>query len=43
MIDFSGVEKLFKAMMWCCIIFVPLGMWKVIELIGWVWERIANG
>jgi len=33
---FSGVKWLLQAMMILCVLFVPLGLWKAIELLIWL-------
>ena len=48
MIDFKraldGVEHLFGilcVLYTLCLLFVPLGIWKFIEIILWVWHNVS--
>lgn len=40
MIDFSPIEQLFKFMFILILIFVPLGIWKIIDIIIWLFIHI---
>jgi hypothetical protein len=37
---FDGVVNLFFVMAIACVIFIPLGLWKLVELIIWVTRHI---
>lgn len=37
---FDGLEALFKFIAALLIIFIPLGLWKLIDIIIWVWNHI---
>ena len=39
----KGVDALFKMMLWLLIVFVPLGLWKLIEIIYWLYTHITIG
>lgn len=38
-----GLEKVVGCATVMLVLFVPLGLWKLGELVWWLWERIANG
>lgn len=33
----------FVALLWLCVIFVPLGAWKAVELISWAVRHVHIG
>lgn len=37
---FEGIGRLFNTMLVCCIIFIPLGLWKLAEIIIWLWRHV---
>jgi hypothetical protein len=37
---FPDLTPLFKAAAWLLAIFVPLGLWKLIEIGLWLWRHI---
>lgn len=37
---FKAIENLLVFLAVLCIIFVPLGAWKAVELIIWAWKHI---
>jgi len=39
---FDGMAKLFKTMIILCIVFVPLGLWKAVELVMWLARKIMG-
>jgi hypothetical protein len=39
----DGLEALFKMMVVLIIVFVPLGMWKLVEIVIWAWANIHFG
>lgn len=36
---FGAVEKLIALLSILCLIFIPLGMWKLIEILIWVYKH----
>ena len=40
---FNGLFEMFGCMMALCVVFVPLGLWKAIELLWWVWSHLHWG
>ena len=38
--DYSGIGTWFKILFYLCLIFVPLGIWKVIDIIIWIWNNV---
>ena len=32
----AALYRVFKALCWLCLIFVPLGLWKAAELVLWL-------
>lgn len=36
-----GLCELFAALLWLCAIFVPLGMWKVAEILWWIFTHVS--
>jgi hypothetical protein len=39
----EGIGRLIAALFCLCVIFVPLGAWKAIEILCWVWSHIHWG
>jgi len=39
----DGLGFYFSLTLWLIIIFVPLGLWKLIELIIWAFQHISIG
>jgi hypothetical protein len=39
----DGIGTLIFGLIGLCIIFVPLGAWKAIEIIYWIWSHIHWG
>ena len=39
----QGIGEAINALIVLCIIFVPLGMWKLVEIIIWVWANVHFG
>jgi hypothetical protein len=37
---FEGLGALFRALLWVCAISVPLGVWKLVELVLWVASHV---
>jgi len=37
----EGFVALFKAMAWGLAIFIPLGMWKLIEIVVWLLRNVS--
>ena len=37
---FGGIDVVFKTMFVLLIVFVPLGMWKAIEIIIWLFNNV---
>jgi len=37
---FEGIGTAINIMLVCCIIFIPLGMWKVVDIIIWFCKHI---
>jgi len=37
---FDGLEQLFKMLLGLVVVFVPLGLWKLIELVWWVFVHL---
>ena len=37
---FDGLGKLINTLIILCILFVPLGLWKLVEIIIWVCKHI---
>lgn len=37
----EAVTALFKAMAWGLVIFVPLGLWKLIEIVVWLFRNVT--
>jgi hypothetical protein len=37
---FSGLGELVKALLWVCVISVPLGVWKLVEIVLWVASHV---
>jgi hypothetical protein len=37
---FSGLEKLFKYGFIVLCMFIPLGLWKLVEIVIWCWKHI---
>jgi hypothetical protein len=33
---FSGLGFLFKIMLWLLAVFVPLGLWKLVDIVVWI-------
>jgi hypothetical protein len=40
--DYFGLEKFIKLFTTILIIFVPLGLWKLFEIIGWIWSKLCQ-
>ena len=38
--DFKGIGKALHVMFALCIIFIPLGIWKLIDIIIWVYRNV---
>lgn len=38
---FDGVSGVVNALMWLCIIFIPLGLWKAIEIVWWLFSHTS--
>jgi|LakMenEpi03Aug12_release.lakeMendotaPanAssembly.Ray.scaffolds.fasta_scaffold164734_5 hypothetical protein len=36
---FSGMGEVIATMMIACVIFVPLGIWKCVDIIIWLWHH----
>ena len=41
MIDFSPLDTAFKAMFWTLVVSVPLGLWKLVEIIIWLFTNVT--
>ena len=39
----EAIEALICGLIVLCIIFVPLGMWKLVEIIIWLWAHVHFG
>lgn len=39
----DGIVGLFYIMAGLCVVFVPLGAWKLIEIVLWFWSNIHWG
>lgn len=37
---FNGLDGLFTLVGWLLAIFVPLGAWKMVEIVIWLWHHI---
>lgn len=37
---FGALEKMFWGLLLACIVFVPLGMWKLVEIIIWISKHV---
>jgi len=37
---FEGIGTAINLMMWTCAISVPLGMWKLVEIVVWVCKHV---
>jgi len=37
---FDGIGRAMTALMWICALGVPLGLWKLVELIMWCFSHI---
>jgi hypothetical protein len=37
---YKGVDRAVLAMFWTCVIFVPLGTWKILDIILWIIDRM---
>lgn len=40
MINTNYVDEAIRGMFWLLVIFVPLGLWKFIDIIVWVFQHI---
>ncbi len=38
---FRGLGKLLSWMVWLLIFFIPLGLWKLVEIIIWVFKHFS--
>ncbi len=38
---FDVIDDMLKAVIWLLIIFVPLGLWKLIEIIIWIVKHVS--
>jgi len=38
---FDGIGRFIAALMWLCVLFVPLGTWKAVEIIVWLCKHIS--
>jgi hypothetical protein len=39
----EGLVALFRVVVVTCCISVPLGLWKLVEILAWVWARVHFG
>jgi hypothetical protein len=39
----DGLGQFIAATAWCCLIFVPLGVWKAAEILWWLVTHISIG
>lgn len=37
----AALGRAFEIMLVCCVIFVPLGLWKLVEIVLWLWRHIS--
>jgi hypothetical protein len=37
---FDGIGKLINTLLILCVVFVPLGLWKFVEIVIWVYKHI---
>ncbi len=38
---FEGFDQLLKGMFWALCVSIPLGIWKLIEIIVWLWNHVT--
>ena len=43
MYGFDWVNRIIYGMFFACCVFVPLGMWKLIEIMIWIFKHIYIG
>ena len=39
----QGIDTAINALIVLCTLFVPLGLWKLIEIIIWLWSHVHFG
>jgi hypothetical protein len=37
---FAAVERLIAFLVILCVIFIPLGIWKLVEIAIWAWHHV---
>ena len=39
----DAIQTLFARMFVLCVVFVPLGAWKLVEIAAWCWNHVNIG
>lgn len=39
----EALDQLFASMIWVLFISIPLAIWKIIDIIVWVWNHVSIG
>ena len=37
---FDGIGRMLTALLWICLFAVPLGLWKLVEIVVWCCQHI---
>jgi hypothetical protein len=37
----EGIERMCRMMLWGLVLFVPLGIWKIVDIIVWIVRNVS--